>query len=406
MKPILLLILALVIASGLAYQVHQDPGYALLTYGQASIETSLAVLIFLTLIAFIGFYFILRTILRVKATPKVLGKWNEKRKQKRSTKEINKGLIDSAEGNWQRSEKLLVKHAEQSDTPLLNYLSAAHAAQSQQAYNRRDEYLYRAGEVLPDQLHAIHLTRAKLQLAAGQFEQALASLLQLKAATPSHPIVLTLLMKTHQQLNEWEALYHLLPAIKNNRKIPQEEWQTIEKNTLTQLFKYPSNITQHDINTVWNSLDRKQKSDPDYLTPYVSYLIQKGEDKLAEKILLKELNTQTNEALLSLYIQLNISSDKKLQQLEKWRNKQTNSTELLNTLAHLCLEQQQWGKAKSYLDDSIALHPTGLAYLLLGQTYEQLGEPSELINASYKTGLELSVNKKAINAAAPAVAHT
>ena len=94
MKPILLLILALVIASGLAYQVHQDPGYALLTYGQASIETSLAVLIFLTLIAFIGFYFILRTILRVKATPKVLGKWNEKRKQKRSAKEINKGTIN------------------------------------------------------------------------------------------------------------------------------------------------------------------------------------------------------------------------------------------------------------------------------------------------------------------------
>ena len=213
-------------------------------------------------------------------------------------------------------------------------------------------------------------------------------------------------MKTHQQLNEWEALYHLLPAIKNNRKISQEEWQAIEKNTLIQLFKYPSNITQHDINTVWNSLDRKQKSDPDYLIPYVSHLIQKGDDKLAEKILLKELNTQTNEALLSLYIQLNISSDRKLQQLEKWRNKQTNSTELLNTLAHLCLEQQRWGKAKSYLDDSIALHPTGLAYLLLGQTYEQLGEPSELINASYKTGLELSVNKKAINAAAPAVVHT
>ena len=406
MKPILLLILALVIASGLAYQVHHDPGYALLTYGQASIETSLAVLLFLTLLAFIGFYFILRTILRVKATPKVIGKWNEKRKQTRSTKEINKGLIDSAEGNWQRSEKLLVKHAEQSDTPLLNYLSAAHAAQSQHAYNRRDEYLFKAGEALPDQIHAIHLTRAKLQLAAGQFEQALASLLQLKTATPSHPIVLTLLMKTHQQLNEWEALYHLLPAIKNNRKIPQEEWQAIEKNTLTQLFKYPSNTTQHDLNAVWNSLDKKQKSNPDYLIPYVSQLIQKGEDKLAEKILINGLNVQTNEALLSLYIQLNISSDKKLQQLEKWRNKQTNSPELLNTLAQLCLEQKQWGRAKSYLDDSIALQPTSFAYLLLGQTYEQLGEPIDITNANYKTGLKLSVNKKAIKATPPLVTQT
>jgi len=406
MKPILLLILALVIASGLAYQVHHDPGYALLTYGQASIETSLAVLLFLTLLAFIGFYFILRTILRVKATPKVIGKWNEKRKQTRSTKEINKGLIDSAEGNWQRSEKLLVKHAEQSDTPLLNYLSAAHAAQSQHAYNRRDEYLFKAGEALPDQIHAIHLTRAKLQLAAGQFEQALASLLQLKTATPSHPIVLTLLMKTHQQLNEWEALYHLLPAIKNNRKIPQEEWQAIEKNTLTQLFKYPSNTTQHDLNAVWNSLDKKQKSNPDYLIPYVSQLIQKGEDKLAEKILINGLNVQTNEALLSLYTQLNTSSDKKLQQLEKWLNKQTNSPELLNTLAQLCLEQKQWGRAKSYLDDSIALQPTSFAYLLLGQTYEQLGEPIDITNANYKTGLKLSVNKKAIKATPPLVTQT
>jgi len=180
MKLILLLILALVIASGLAYQVHLEPGYALLTYGHVSIETSLAVLLFVTLIIFIGFYFSLRALLTLKRSPKSISRWNQKRKTTRSQKEINKGLINSAEGNWQRSEKLLVKHAEQSDTPLLNYLSAAHAAQSQGAYNRRDEYLFKAGKTLPDQIHAIQLTRAKLQLAAGQFEQALATLRQPK----------------------------------------------------------------------------------------------------------------------------------------------------------------------------------------------------------------------------------
>ena len=397
MKLILLLILALVIASGLAYQVHQDPGYALLTYGQFSIETSLAVLSFLTLLSFFGFYFILRTILRVKSTPKTIGKWNEKRKLTRSKKEINKGLIDSAEGNWQRSEKLLVKHAAQSDTPLLNYLSAAHAAQSQSAYDRRDDYLLKAGEALPDQIHAIHLTRAKLQLTAGQFEQALATLLQLKTATPSHPVVLTLLMKTHQQLNEWEALYNLLPAIKNNRKIPQEEWQAIEKNTLVQLFKSPNNAHQKDLNTVWKSLDRKQKLNPDYLIPYVSQLIHKGESKVAEELLIKGLNAQVTEALLNLYVQLNIAPDKKLQQLDKCLRKQAASPELLNTLAQLCLEQEQWEKAKTYLDNSIALQPTSLAYLLLGQTYEQFGESTDTANACYKTGLELSVNKKVLN---------
>lgn len=397
MKLILLLILALIIASGLAYQVHLEPGYALLTYGQLSIETSLAVLLLITLIAFVGLYFLLRTILTVKRTPKTISKWNQNRKQTRSKKEINRGLIDSAEGNWQRSEKLLVKHAEQSDTPLLNYLSAAHAAQSQSAYNRRDEYLFKAGKALPDQIHAIQLTRAKLQLAAGQFEQALATLQQLRTATPSHPIVLTLLMKTHQQLNEWEALYYLLPSIKNNRKISQEESQSIEKNTLIQLLSSPHNSAQLERSVIWKALNKKQKLNPDYLAAYAPQLIKTGNIEAAEELLIKGLNAQSNVSLLTLYMQLVIPADKKQQQLEKWLRKQTTSPDLLNGLAQLCLDQEQWSKAKTYLEDSISLQPTSLAYLLLGQTHEHLSDSNNEANASYKTGLELSINTTALN---------
>lgn len=397
MKLIFVVILALIIASGLAYQVHLEPGYALLTYGQLSIETSLAVLLFISLVTFIGFYFLLRTMLTVKRTPKAIGKWNQKRKLVRSKKEINKGLIDSAEGNWQRSEKLLVKHAEQSETPLLNYLSAAHAAQSQSAYNRRDEYLFKAGEALPDQIHAIHLTRAKLQLAAGQFEQALATLQQLRTATPSHPVVLTLLMKAHQQLNEWDALFYLLPTLKNNRKIPREEWQAVEKNTLMQLLKSPHNSTQHDLDLIWKSLDKKQKLNPDYLTAYVYHLIRTGDNENAEKWLIKGLGTQSNTGLLALYMQLNIAADKKQQQLEKWLRKQASSAELLNALAQLCLEQEKWSTAKTYLESSIALQPTGLAYLLLGQAHEHLSDSSDEANINYKAGLELSINTTALS---------
>ena len=59
MKLILIIILALVLAAGLAQQVHLDPGYVLFVYGTWSVETSLAILLFLSLIAFIGFYFAL-----------------------------------------------------------------------------------------------------------------------------------------------------------------------------------------------------------------------------------------------------------------------------------------------------------------------------------------------------------
>ncbi len=393
MKLIFLAIFALIIASGLAYQVHLEPGYALLTYGELSIETSLAVLIFLTFITFIVFYIVLRTIFIIKHMPKNIGKWNSKRKQKRSRKELNKGLIDSAEGNWQRSEKLLVKHAQQSDTPLLNYLSAAHAAQSQQAYDRRDEYLFEAGEALPEQIHAIHLTRAKLQLSAGQIEQALASLQQLQTTAPRHPIVLTLLLKTYHHLNDWEALYKLLPAIKNNPKIPQQEWLQIEQNTLLDLFKGCSKSNQHDFTTIWKSLNKDQHLNAHYLSAYSSQLIATGKGDIAEGLLIEGLNNQVNSNLLALYQQVNIPIEKKIKQINKWLGKHETSPELLNTLAELYIQQKQWGEAKAYLDDSIALLPNSMAYLLLGNLHEQQGNSTGKANENYKMGLELTLNK-------------
>ena len=89
MKLLLLFIVALIIASGLAYQVHIDPGYALLRHGTWSIETSVAVLIFAILIAFIVLALLFKMLLGIKRSPKKLSKWNKHRVQRRSIKELS-----------------------------------------------------------------------------------------------------------------------------------------------------------------------------------------------------------------------------------------------------------------------------------------------------------------------------
>lgn len=391
MKLILIAIAALILATGLAYQVHIDPGYALLTYGEFSIETSLAVLIFISLLLFISFYIALRTLLTVKQAPKNIGIWNTKRKQLRSTKALNLGLVDSAEGNWQRSEKLLLKHAKQSDTPLLNYLSAAHAAQSQGAYNRRDDYLFKAGEALPEQIHAIHLTRAKLQLAAGQLEQALASLQQLRTATPGHPVVLSLLLQTHLSLKDWHAIFKLLPAIKNNRKIDAEQWQSVERQTLLALLNKPEGQTESELDSIWNSLDKKQKLSAEFLAPYASHLIRHAKNSIAAELLVKSINGQLSEQLLGLYWQLNIDANKKEKQLNKWLKNHPKNTTLINTLAQLHFDQDHLDKAISQLEQSLAIKPNSVAFLLLGKTYELQAQATDKVQSCYKQGLELSL---------------
>jgi len=386
-----IIIVALSVAVGLAYQVHLDPGFALLTYGQTSIETSLAVLLFLTFIAFIIFYFILRAILRIKATPKSLSGWNSRRKNNRAQQEAIKGLLESAEGNWQRSEKLLTKHVADSATPLLNYLTAADAAQSQGAYDRRDDYLFKAGEALPEQTHAIHLTRAKLQLAAGQLEQTIASLRQLFNITPDNPIVLTLLLETYAQLEDWPSLYKLLPLVRKNRHIDPAIWQDIEQQTLIQLLSTHGQNLDNDIDVIWSQLSKQQKIEPKYLSIYAQYKITTGDDKALIKQLEKALSDNLDTELLKLYQQVDYDQTAKIKQLEKWLKKHPTNTVLLNHLASHYLQQEIHGKAQEYLLKNIELMPSAEAYLLLGALSEAQNETAEKAADYYRQGLELSL---------------
>jgi HemY protein len=393
MKLIIVFIIALTIATGLAYQVHVEPGYALLTYGSLSVETSLAVLAFVTLVSFVLFYIVLRSFFGIKRVPKNIGNWNSQRKQNRSQKEVVKGLLDSAEGNWHRSEKLLTKHVKDSDTPLLNYLSAAHAAQSQGAYERRDEYLFQAGQQLPDQVHAIHLTRAKLQFSAGQFEQALATLNQLVSATPEHPVVLTLLVKTHLQLNDWEALYNLLPVIRKNRNLQLDNTPELEEKILTQLLSSYSYKQPNDIDDIWKSLSKKQRLEPQYLVIYAKLKISnKNEASLAD-LLIKSINSNFDKTLIALYQDLNLEPVVKIKQFEKWLKSQPNNISLLNAVSSLYVEQKDYEKAQERLERSISAEPSSEAYLLLGQLCETQGDtPSEKATEHYRAGLELANN--------------
>ncbi len=379
---------ALIIATGLAYLVHVDPGFVLLTYGDISIETSLAVLLFLMLISFIIFHLSIRLFFNIKKLPKELAQWRIQHKQTRSQRELNDGLIDAAEGHWKRSEKRLLKHASQSATPLLNYISAAQAAQSQGAYERRDQYLVKATQALPGQTQAIQLMRAELQLSAGQLEQALASLQQLHTDNSTQPAVLVLLMKTYHRLKDWESLHVLLPSIRRHKMIAMDQWKPVEHDMLTHLFNQPG----LSLTPLWNTLDKEQKTMPAYAAAYAESLIQSQQSEHAESILLKSLHKQVSSNLLRLYALLDIDRSKKIQQLEKWLKKEPSHINILNTLGQLCLQQGLLGKAKDYLDKSLSINASSMAYLLLGHLHEKQNRPVEQATQCYKLGLELTLN--------------
>ena len=213
------IILAILMATTLAVVIgvtahYSGSGYVVLSFAEYTLETSFIFAAGIAALSFFIFYYIVRVLSHLFSLPSYMSDRHFSRKSERSKNALIKGLIEMSEGRFEQAEKILIKHANQSDTSLLNYLMAARSAQQLAAYDRRDEYLRLAHESTPSADIAIGLTQAELQLSHRQFEQALATLNHLSSVSPKHGYVKKLLARTYQQLEDWEQLNLLLNGVK------------------------------------------------------------------------------------------------------------------------------------------------------------------------------------------------
>ena len=77
-----------------------------------------------------------------------------------------------------------------------------------------------------------------------------------------------------------------------------------------------------------------------------------------------------------------------MKQTEEWLKAHPEDAALLVTTARLCMVNELWGKAKSYLESSIAIAPGSNAYALYGRLLNKLGQDEEA-KAAFCSGLAL-----------------
>jgi HemY protein len=79
---------------------------------------------------------------------------------------------------------------------------------------------------------------------------------------------------------------------------------------------------------------------------------------------------------------------KQLKQAETWLGAHPEDPDLLLSAARLCLRNELWGKARSYLESVISLRPSPEAYQEYGKLLTRLGETDAAADA-YRDGLGL-----------------
>lgn len=381
--------LLLLVSVWLGIQLSHDPGYVLISLNHWTLETTVWVAAFILLLAFIAVHLFIQLCHRLGRGPVQFRHWRKKRRQIKSQYLTRQGFIEFSEGYWLKAQKNLIKGLSHAETPLLNYLTAARAAQNLGSLKLRDHYLREAQRSMPEAKIAVELTQAQLQLANHQWEQALATLRHLQDLAPNHPYVLKLLISLYEEVRDWSQLIHILPQAKRHQILSDTHYRRLLQKACTHHF---SDLLQHasrnQIIDFLENLPKALRYDPDIVTLYADYLWQNNKKETAERLLRRSLLKSYHTKLIDKYGQLAYDA-KQLNFAESLLKKHPHCPHLLLCCARHCIAQQLWGKARYFLEQNLLQHPTAEAYYTLGELLEDLQETNEAMVA-YKAGLDLN----------------
>jgi HemY protein len=383
MKFGLIFVVALLLGAITAQFLMQDPGYVVINFRGYVVEMTVPGLVLIAGTAF----FLIWLVVKVFRAPRKLGEAAGRDRAGRAGQRLTRGVIEVAEGNFAKGERLLARAASVSEAPLLNYLQAARAAHLLGQDERRDTWLKHAYENLPGATNAVLLTQAELQLDQEQYEPALATLRKIEENTPNHSHALMLLGRLYYRLEDWKHLSDLLPKLKKYGRLDP---QTLEKWSLKVHQVHLDAAADGDaVLNVWKQIPRAQKQLVDLLECYYSGLIRTNLHEKAEKDIATELKRGWRAPLVRLYgIVEGPNPARQLKKAESWLKDHGEDPDLLLTTARLCLRTELWGKARSYLETVIAIRPTPDAYQEYGRLLNQLGEGEGAADA-YRAGLGL-----------------
>lgn len=391
MKTILKWFFLLAIGVGIGILLYQDPGYVLFSYSGWVLEMPLLLAGFLMLLLMIGFYFLIRTGHFIFNLPHRVKSWFSRRKQHLAWLKTIRGLKVFLAGDYPKAESLLSQSNHKPSTTLC-YLVCAHAAAAQGAIERRDHYLQLAHFTEPKDELVTGITQATLQFSHKQYEQSLATILRLRKIAPHHPSVLKLQKEVYMALKDEKQLLTLLPVLSKHGVISTSEQDTLRRQMYGELFDHA--LHQKELETaqnLWQSLSTSDKQDPTLQGVYAKVLFYFPPHIFLENFIRHTLFKQWNVELIPLYGQLEGAPvAKQLSAAEGWLEEHPRDSELLLCLGRLCLKNQLWGKAKRYLETSIQIFPTPIAYYELACLNEILKE--ETHRDHFKQGLTLVVN--------------
>lgn len=397
MLKVLLLFLLLIAGVVVGPMIAGHQGYVLIQTDNWNIETSvtgLAIILLLSLVIILAIEWLLRRLFRTGARTRG---WFTGRKRRSARKQTNAALVKLAEGDYKQVEKLLSRHADHAEQPMVNYLLAAEAAQQRGDETRANQHLDRASELNDNDSLPVEITRVRIQLARNEDHAARHGIDRLLEIAPRHPEVLRLAEQAYMRTQAWGALLNILPAMEkiqlgdatHRLELQQQCWLGLMNQAM-------ADQGSDGLKRWWQNLSRKTRNETALQVAMADHLIVCDDHDTAQTIVLEGLKRHFDERLVLLMPRLKTGNPQQLEKALRQQIKQHGATPLLHsTLGQLLMQHGEWELAGEAFRAALQQRPDAFDYAWLADTLDRQHKPEEAATMR-RDGLLLTDRKSVV----------
>jgi HemY protein len=368
-----------VIAVAIALLAKDSAGYVVIVSQPYRIELSLNLLLFLVLGGYLAFYAAARFIATLISIPERVRAYRKDRQSTRLRQSLNEALIAFFQGRYASAEKSAAAALTGDETKGVAAIIAARSAHELGRFSEREQFLDQAKGGAEELDQARLTTLADLLVSQERYDDALAVLNDLSARDARNLRLLRLKLQAEQALRNWDDVLVTLASLAKLGGIGPAEASSIRRAAhLGNLAKKSQDSAA--LSNYWKQVPAEMRIDAIVAAAAARYHLALGSAAEAQSIIEQALEREWNSSLVALYGEAGAADAlPQIERAEKWLRTHARDPALLLALGKLCMRQELWGKAQSYIEASLALEPTHDGHMTLAALMERIGKPQEAV---------------------------
>lgn len=376
------------LAVALAVVARYNEAYALFVWPPWRLQISFNLLAIVLAAVFVGAYWAVRLVDRALRLPQAVAAFRERQRADKARQALRDAQRFLLEGRYGRALAHAHTAWDAGESPGLAALIAARAAHAMRETGRCAMWLERAAQHDGEVRVARLMAEAEFAVAERRFDQAAERLETLRAGGNRQIAALRLSLQVSAARGVWDEVLRLARQLAKHRALTADQAAPLIRKAHLEILRERGGDAV-GLARYWRAIPKDERTDRSLVRDAALLLNAADEGALAAEAIEHALAENWDSVLAELYGRLEGGPVvERIGRAEAWLRGQPRDERLLLTLGRLCVRQQLWGKAQSYLEASLSVAPSRPAHLELARLAERL-DRNELALKHFRLAAEI-----------------